>query len=174
MLWHRVLLSYLLVHLVLSGCGPTRDTYPIPTARPELPEPRGDSPLDTAFENAIDWMSIVYDEPDVDTRFTIRRSTNYSGTSRDSQNINGRLPLEQFSELDRRVRVISDNDLEQARCTQLASPRAKASVSARLRNGRTVEIYNVDGTTECFRGRLTESKGLGDFLATLCDQYLAE
>jgi hypothetical protein len=166
-----VLLSICLIQLALCGCGPTRDTYPIPTGLEPTPVARGDSPLNSPLEPAIDWVKIIYFEGDEEVTFTVMRSSLFSGSGHSGRK-NGRLPIEEFSELDRRLRVISQSEARAKDCNQVATPTAESSIRISLATGKSMQLYSMNGTTECYRGHPTEVRELEAYLHYLCDEHL--
>jgi hypothetical protein len=166
-----VLLSICLIQLFLCGCGKTRDTYPIPTALHPVPPAQGDAPLNSPLEAAIDWVKLVYHKDGEEITFTVMRSSAFSVSGRTAHK-NGRLPIEEFSELDRRLRVISKRDARAVNCTQVQSPPEESTIRISLATGGAVQLYSVNGNTECYRGDPTEVRDLQVYLHSLCDEYL--
>jgi hypothetical protein len=166
-----VLLSVCLIQLLLCGCGKTRDTYPIPTALHPVPPSQGDSTLNSPLEAAVDWVKLIYLKDGEEVTFTVMRSSAFSGSSA-SHHFSGRLPIEEFSELDRRLRMISQGDVRDQSCNQVTTPTADASIRIALAGGGSLKLYSLDDGTECYRGRATEVRELEAYLKYLCDEHL--
>ncbi len=170
-----VLLSICLIQATLCGCGPTRDTYPIPTAFDPMPTSQGDSPLNAPLEPAIDWVKLVYVDNGENVIFTVKRTSTFFASNSQRQfngQFKGRLSLEEFSELDARLRVISQREIRTRSCEQSATQLTGTSIRISKAAGGSVDLYSGKANTECFRGSPAEVRELEMYLRYLCDQYL--